>query len=456
MFNTLSGRFLVLTVLFVMLAEIFIFIPSISRFRVEFLSARIERAQIASLALLADDMLSSELEKELLENAAVFNVVLRRNATRELVLTSELPKPVYETFDLRSTKTWNLIRDALNRLTDPEPRVIRVIGAPRLKGGSLIEVTLPTQDLRSAMINYGMRIFILSAVISAFTALLLFLAVRVVMVKPINRVIGHMKSYALSPEDARQIIQPTAKISELREAEIALQKMQNQLTVALKQKRRLAQLGEAVSKLSHDLRNILSTVQLLSDRMESSEDPLVKSLAPKLIVSVSRAVTLTESTLSFGKVQEPSPKIRQIELYQIVEDVVINERMWVTNKKTIISNSVSKHMNISVDPDQLHRALSNLVRNAWQAIDLQKARGKINVTASEDADKWLIEVVDTGLGLPKEARTHLFEPFRGSVRKGGIGLGLSISQELIRGHGGEINLVWSNQNGTKFQINLPK
>jgi len=372
------------------------------------------------------------------------------------VLTSELPKPVYETFDLRSTKTWNLIRDALNRLTDPEPRVIRVIGAPRLKGGSLIEVTLPTQDLRSAMINYGMRIFILSAVISAFTALLLFLAVRVVMVKPINRVIGHMKSYGLSPEDARQIIQPTAKISELREAEIALQKMQNQLTGALKQKRRLAQLGEAVSKLSHDLRNILSTVQLLSDRMESSEDPLVKSLAPKLIVSVSRAVTLTESTLSFGKVQEPSPKIRQIELYQIVEDVVINERMWVTNKKTIISNSVSKHMNISVDPDQLHRALSNLVRNAWQAIDLQKGRGKINVTASEDADKWLIEVVDTGLGLPKEARAHLFEPFRGSVRKGGIGLGLSISQELIRGHGGEINLVWSNQNGTKFRINLPK
>ena len=167
MFNTLSGRFLVLTIVFVMLAEIFIFIPSISRFRVEFLSARIERAQIASLALLADDMLSLELEEELLENAAVFNVVLRRNATRELVLSSELPKPVHETFDLRSATIWDLISDALNRLADPELRVIRVIGEPRLMGGSLIEVTLQTQDLRIAMINYGLRVFILSAAMIA-------------------------------------------------------------------------------------------------------------------------------------------------------------------------------------------------------------------------------------------------------------------------------------------------
>ena len=456
MFNTLSGRFLVLTIVFVMLAEIFIFIPSISRFRVEFLSARIERAQIASLALLADDMLSLELEEELLENAAVFNVVLRRNATRELVLSSELPKPVHETFDLRSATIWDLISDALNRLADPELRVIRVIGEPRLMGGSLIEVTLQTQDLRIAMINYGLRVFILSAVISVFTALLLFLAVRIVMVRPINRVIDHMKSYALSPEDARQIIKPTAKISELKEAEVALQTMQNQLTGALKQKDRLAQLGEAVSKLSHDLRNILSTVQLLSDRMSSSQDPFVKSLTPKLIASVSRAVNLTESTLRYGKVHEPEVQIRQTALYQIVEDVVVNERIWVTGKKTIIANLVPDNMNISVDPDQLYRALSNLVRNARQAIDLQGIGGTVNVTASEDADKWLIYVIDTGLGLPKDARAHLFEPFRGSVRKGGIGLGLSISQELIRGHGGEINLVWSNQNGTKFQIKLPK
>lgn len=456
MINTLSGRFLVLTIVFVMLAEVMIFIPSIARFRLEFLTARIERAQIASLALLADDMLSRELEKELLQNAAVFNVVLRRDATRELVLTSEMPQPVHQTFDLRSTNALKLIRDAINRLVDFKPRVIRVIGEPRLEGGTSIEVTLLTEKLRSAMINYGMRILLLSAVISAFTASLLFFVVRIVMVRPINRVIDHMQSYAMSPEDARQIIIPNATVTELRQAELALQTMQEQLLGALKQKHRLAQLGEAVSKLSHDLRNILGTVQLLSDRMESSQDPLVGRLAPKLINSVSRAITLTESTLSFGRAREPSPRIQEIELSQIVEEVIENEKMLSKDSKTIYSSSIPKDMQITADPEQLHRVLANLVRNARQAIDLARTGGVISIDASENETNWLIDVVDTGRGLPDKAKVHLFEPFKGSVGKGGAGLGLSISQEVIRSHGGKIDLVWSDHKGTKFQIKLPK
>ena len=456
MINTLSGRFLVLTIVFVMLAEVMIFIPSIARFRLEFLTARIERAQIASLALLADDMLSGELEKELLQNAAVFNVVLRRDATRELVLTSEMPQPVHQTFDLRSTNALKLIRDAINRLVDPKPRVIRVIGEPRLEGGTSIEVTLLTEKLRSAMINYGMRILLLSAVISAFTASLLFFVVRIVMVRPINRVIDHMQSYAMSPEDARQIIIPNATVTELRQAELALQTMQEQLLGALKQKHRLAQLGEAVSKLSHDLRNILGTVQLLSDRMESSQDPLVGRLAPKLINSVSRAITLTESTLSFGRAREPSPRIQEIELSQIVEEVIENEKMLSKDSKTVYSSSIPKDMKITVDPEQLHRVLANLVRNARQAIDLVRTGGVISIDATENETNWLIDVVDTGRGLPDKAKVHLFEPFKGSVGKGGAGLGLSISQEVIRSHGGKIDLVWSDHKGTKFQIKLPK
>ena len=84
MFNTLSGRFLILTIVFVMLAEVLIFVPSIARFRLDYLNTRIERAQIASLALLADDMLAPELEAELLQNAGVYNVVLLRNETRRV------------------------------------------------------------------------------------------------------------------------------------------------------------------------------------------------------------------------------------------------------------------------------------------------------------------------------------------------------------------------------------
>ena len=79
MLNSLSGRFLVLTIFFVMLAEILIFVPSIARFREDYLLSRLERGQIASLALLADDMIDADLEEELLRNAEVFNVVLRRD-----------------------------------------------------------------------------------------------------------------------------------------------------------------------------------------------------------------------------------------------------------------------------------------------------------------------------------------------------------------------------------------
>ena len=147
--NTLSGRFLILTILFVMLAEVFIFVPSIARFRQDYMLNHLERAQIASLALLADDMIEPDLEYELLKNAGVFNVVLRRDEMRQLVLNSDIPSPVAATFDLRDPSPGTLIMDALGRLTNGEDEVVRVIGHPVQDAGLLIEVTMPTQPLRA-------------------------------------------------------------------------------------------------------------------------------------------------------------------------------------------------------------------------------------------------------------------------------------------------------------------
>ena len=118
---------------------------------------------------------------------------------------------------------WQLIRDAIAPVADPENRVIRVIGNPVQEAGLLIEITMETAPLRAAMIDYGLRILVLSALISAVTAVLLFLAVRRLLVLPIRRVVSHMTAYAEAPEDARRIIAPTARVVELREAEEALQ-----------------------------------------------------------------------------------------------------------------------------------------------------------------------------------------------------------------------------------------
>lgn len=456
MINSLSGRLLILTTIFVMLAEVLIFVPSIARFREDYMLNRLERAQIASLTLLADDMIAPELEAELLRNAEVFNVVLRRDEVRQLVLSSPMPKMIDATIDLRNNSAPVLIRDAMVRLMTPENKVIRVIGAPVRDAGLLIEVSMDTAPMRAAMIDYGLRILLLSAVISVFTALLLFLAMRVFLVKPIKGVVAHMQRYAAAPEDARRIITPSAGVTELREAEEALQALQTELTSALRQKERLAQLGMAVSKISHDLRNIMTSAQLFTDRIEMSEDPVVARMAPKLVGSITRAVHLCESTLAFGRAEEPGPTLTQVRVADVVDDVLDSERLAVGDFPLELKSAVPVTLHIRADPEQLYRVIGNLVRNARQAIMASQNSGEIEITASETSSAWLITLRDTGPGLPPKAQEHLFAPFQGSVRKGGTGLGLAISAELLRGHGGDIALTRSGADGTEFLITLPK
>jgi signal transduction histidine kinase len=342
------------------------------------------------------------------------------------------------------------------QLWDTEDRVIRVIGAPVREAGLLIEITMPTGPLRAAMVDFGLRILFLSAVISITTAFLLFLAVRRFLVTPIRGVIGAMTSYAEAPEDGRRIIEPSAGVTELRDAERALQLMQTQLTGALRQKDRLAQLGQAVAKISHDLRNILTSAQLFADRMEISEDPAVKRAAPKLVASITRAVNLCEGTLAFGRAEEPPPALTRFPLAQVVEDVLDGERLAAGEEPVSFGEDVPAGMQVRGDPEQLYRVLANLVRNARQAIVASGQEGEIAVRAFEDDREWAIEVADTGPGLPQRARNHLFQPFQGGTRKGGSGLGLAIAADLVRGHGGRIDLLRTGADGTVFVVRLPK
>ena len=449
-----------LTVAFVMLAEVLIFVPSIARFRVDYLAMRLEKAQIATLALLAtEDRIMPELEAELLKNAEVFNVVLRRDEMRELVLNSALPSPIMETFDLRESGPIRLIFDALRCLFQPGQKVIRVIGQPVQDAGLLIEVTMQGEPLRAAMLDYGLHILLLSALISIVTAFLLFLAVRRLLVLPIRRVVRHMQAYAEAPEDARRVIAPTARVEELFLAEEALQSMQTQLTGALRQKERLAQLGGAVAKVSHDLRNILTTAQLFADRIENSTDPAVTKSMPKLVNSISRAVSLCESTLAFGKAEEAPPRLTRFALRRLTEEVIEGEGLSVeaTDAAGISCLiDVPAGLVIRADSEQLYRVLGNLIRNARQALEAVGKGGTIELAGGESDQDWWIRIGDSGPGLPPKAREHLFAAFQGGARRGGTGLGLAIAAELVRGHGGTLELLRSDTDGTEFIIHLPK
>lgn len=458
LFRTLSGRFLILTVIFVMIAEVLIFVPSVARFRLSYLQEKLELAQIASLALLAtpDDMVDPELEGELLANAEVLNIVLRRDEVRELILASPMPAPVDETFDLRNASIPTLIWDAMRTVAGPSERVIRVIGMPVKSGGVEIEATLQEAPLRDAMMEYGENIFWLSLFISALTASLLFFAVRWLIVRPMNRVITHMTAYRDSPEDVHRIIKPQARVTELLEAEMALADMQSQITQSLKQKDRLAALGGSVARISHDLRNMLTTAQLLADRMETSTDPAIAKSAPKVINSLTRAINLCESTLAFGKAEEPAPAFRTFNLGELVAEVFESDELRATHGGCIDHIAeIPEGLTVSADPEQLYRVLTNLVRNARQAIESTGEHGVITVSAAEIDGGCQITLRDTGPGLPKKAIEHLFQPFQGGARRGGTGLGLAIAAELVKGHGGKLELVDTSPEGTVFRIYLP-
>ena len=456
--KSLSGRFLLLTIIFVMLAEVLIFVPSVSRFRVDYLQTRLDRSQIASLALLAspDDMLAPELEAELLRNADVLNIALQRDSVRELMLSSPMKTPIGQTFDLRGASAWVLIHDAIEVLWSNEERVIRVRGEPVNEAGQLIEAALYEKPLRDAMIDYGLNIFKLSLVISVITGALLFVAVRWFLVLPISRLVRQIRGFEAAPEDARLIIQPQASVTELFEAENAIQSMQTQVSQSLKQKGRLADLGGAVSKISHDLRNILTTTQLLADRMEKSDDPAVKKTAPKLITSLSRAVNLCESTLRFGKAEETAPNLTKFAMRPLLAEVVDSECLAVGDTNIRISTTVEGSISLRADREQLFRIVSNIVRNARQVLSARKQQGEILVVGNETPENWIINISDNGPGLPKKALDNLFTPFEGGARQGGSGLGLAISAELVKGHGGTIELTTSGPEGSTFTITLPK
>ena len=454
--SSLSFRLLVMTVLFVMLAEVLIFVPSIANFRKSWLDQRAEAAQIASLALEAtpDNMVSPELREELLKNAQISLVVLHRTDTRKLLLSENMPPKVDAYFDLTRATPVSLIMDAVGTLLARDGRIIRVMAKPNYSAGESIEIVLDETPLRQAMLHYGANIFWLSLVISVITAGLVYLALHVLMVRPMRRITHHMVSFRQNPEDARRVIVPSGRQDEIGVAERELADMQSEIRATLNQKAHLAALGGAVSKINHDLRNILASVQLISDRLGAVDDPTVQKLAPRLFSSIDRAILLCTDTLKFGRAKEEMPQRRRFRLAPLANEIAeaaIPEKLaigWVDH--------VPADLEVDADPDQLFRILLNLVRNATEALgERGRVGGEIRLTAQRCEDHVHIYLSDTGPGLPEKAKEHLFEPFAGSARAGGSGLGLAIADELVRAHGGHIDLMKSDASGTVFRICIP-
>ena len=451
----LSTKLLLLTILFVMVAEVLVFVPSVSNFRRQWLMERLQAAQIASLAAEAapGGRLPAKLRDELLDRARVKAISVKHEDSRSLIVQMDTPEEV-DTYDLRDASWAELIGDALMVYVVPDNRVIRVVGEPGFNPGETVDVVMEEGPLKAAMMKYGFDILGLSILISIITATLVFLALDWLLVKPMTQLTRNMVRFAEQPEDPSRIIAPSKRRDEIGTAERELAAMQNELSQTLSQKTRLAALGLAVSKISHDLRNMLSSAQLLSDRLAEVRDPTVQRLVPKLIASLDRAIRLCVQTLDFGQAQETPPNRIRFELAPLVTEV--GDSLGLPREGEIDWDlNLEDGLEVDADRDQLYRVLANLCRNAVQAFEAEPGCiGTIQVFARRDGAVVSIDVADTGPGVPEQARKRLFQAFQSVARKGGSGLGLAISAELVMAHGGQIELV-GNEGGATFRITIP-
>lgn len=450
----LSAKLLILTIFFVLLAEILIYIPSISNYRLTQLQDHLSAARTAALVLDAapEGLVPRALELQILQQVGARAIILKRGNARRLLAFSDMPPTVSATFDLRDASRIKSVFDAFATLFGTGPQIIGLIGdAPR--EGEFVEIVMSDEELRASMWRFSLNILLLSLVISIFTAALVYLSLLALFVKPMREISAKIMAFREAPEEPGAIMAPSDRQDEIGLAERELRRMQRQIQTVLVQKTHLAALGLAVSKISHDLRNILASAQLFSDRLSSVSEPTVQRLMPRVIGSINRAIALCQSTLAYGRAAEPAPNPRHVRFKMLIDDV--GAALGLGEGYPAWINEVDDNATVFSDPEQLYRAFLNLGRNAVEALRAQPPRngGAIRIAMRASETSVIISMADNGPGIPAKVREKLFQPFAASGNKGS-GLGLAIVAELIRGHGGTITLQPSPV-GTLFEIELP-
>ncbi|MBL8560459.1 MAG: HAMP domain-containing histidine kinase [Hyphomonadaceae bacterium] len=450
----LAGQLLALTVVFVAVADVILVGPALGDFHDNWLRSRVDAAQVAALAREAapTGTLTEQLEQELLLNAGVRLVALQRDDERVLTLQSNMPgDEEMRTVDLRRDRA-GAVFDALSVLSAKEERLVRVLAAPRYESGRFIEVVIAERGLKRDLGRHARRLLGNTVVASAIVGGLLYAALLLLVVRRITRLSSAITAFGKRPNDPAVRIAPSEGFDEISRAEAALAGMEQEVRAALRQKERLAALGSAVARLAHDLRNSLATAQLVTERLAGSEDPLVRQSAPRLERAIARAAALAEATLIYGKADEPPAQRRPLLVRDIVEEAA--EDVLALHGGVTWRNEIAVDASAVADGEQLHRIFANLIRNAAQAL-AGREDGQIVARAQLVERRIEIEIIDNGPGLPDGLRERLFEPFSGSQRDGGIGLGLAIAQELAHGMGGDVSLCEAHGAGACFRVSLP-
>ena len=340
-------------------------------------------------------------------------------------------------------------------LTGDPAQMVRIVAKPRFRDGDFVEIVAPQSRLRRELTSYLLGLFAVTIFISAVAGVLVYLSLNFFLVRPMQRITVSMERFRANPDDPAARIAVSHRRDEVGRAEGELDRMQADLRAALKSRARLAALGEAVAKINHDLRNMLTSARIASERLALSGDPSVAAALPRLERALDRAAALTSNVLDYGKSEERAAEPCAISLLAAVEAAA--EDAGMSAKGVRLEAMIELGDQAMADPEQLHRILVNLLRNGREAIEgLEAPRpGRIRVASEHDGPQLVLRIADNGPGVPERAQGRLFQPFAGSTRPGGTGLGLAISQELAQANGGGLTLLRTSAEGAVFELRLP-
>lgn len=453
---------LIATIIVVILAvEVAIYLPSAANFRSGWLEDRLRVGMVAARVLDAvPDVMSlpRTLTDRLLNSAGAIAIVYRREGQSQLIELQDAPMPREAvTADMRDTSPTAQVVGALDTLFFGGDRTLRIVGSGGDADDSLVEVLMPEAPLKADLLVYSRNTVILSLIVAVMTAAALYIIVRNILIAPILRLTGNIVGFRQAPENASLIVVPTPRRDELGVLETELAGMEQDVFSMLRQRRHLADLGLAVAKINHDLRNTLTSAQLLSDQVANVDDPKVQRLAPRLVHSIDKAIGFAQSVIDYGRQSTTPPKPVPVDLRALIDEAAL-DALLVAHPSIAFINNVPDDITLKADPDQLARVFVNLLKNAREA--LEHPNGGANTPtieagfAARPDGGVAVSISDNGPGLPPRALENLFVPFEGSAKAGGTGLGLAIAREIAEAHGGSLAHV-PGERGTRFDVILP-
>jgi signal transduction histidine kinase len=454
----LSARLLLLTLLIVIGVGLFAVPPTLASFEEQWLLDRIRAAELASTIAEADPdrRVTDRIAGQLLDQAGVVSVAMQQDGARRLILAAPTAMRTPYLVDLRRQNPGSWLAAPYFTMTSGKGGLVRVIAEPRFRKAEFIEIVTPDAPLKAQLVRYLAQLLAATLAISAVAGGVIYFLLTLFLVRPIQRITRAMERFRAAPEDQAARLAPSGRDDEIGRAEIELDRMQTDLLAALTSRARLAALGEAVAKINHDLRNMLTSAQIASDRLAALGDPKVAQALPRLERALDRAVTLATDVMAYGKSKEPEPRPKLLFVLPTLEAAAEDAGLHIGG--VALRTVIAPQERVLADADQLHRILVNLLRNAREAIEGagdRAGKGQVFAELRRAGETSVLRLTDDGPGVPERALSHLFQPFVGSVRRGGTGLGLAIARELAQGHGGDLALVETGAGGSVFELTLP-